>query len=238
MKKQQKQMIALLAVLVVLGAAFFGIKQYNKIQDEKPEEEETEGEVILDVNSDDVVRISFDYEGETYTFEKEDDTWYYAEDHDLPIYQYRITALASAIAPFTADQVIENVEDMSTYGLSEPQQTITFETATGSYILYVGDTNSVTSSRYVSLPSEGNVYVVPASTISKFSITVDDVTNTSELESDEESDETETVEETETDGEADESTDETSDETEADASEDADAAESEETTSQEADAAE
>jgi hypothetical protein len=234
MKKKQRQMIVLLAVLVVLGAAFFGLKQYNKVQAEKPEE--VDGEVILDVDASDLVRISFDYEGETYTFEKEEDTWYYAEDHDLPIYQYRINALADILAPFIAQQVIENVGDMSTYGLTEPQKTITFETATESYILYVGDKNSVTSGYYVSFPSEANVYVMGASDINKFNITVDDVVNTSELESEEASDETESAE-TET-SEAVESTGEASGEAEAEVSEsasgEADVAES---TSAEADTA-
>ena len=40
MKKHQKQFIILLVILVALAAGFFGLKKYNQLQSEKPEEDE------------------------------------------------------------------------------------------------------------------------------------------------------------------------------------------------------
>ena len=191
MKKQRKQIVVLLVILIVLAVLFLCVKQYNKAQAEKPVE--SDKQIILDVNSDDIVRYSYDYEGETYTFEKEDDTWYYADDHSVKLLQYRTGNMTEGVAPLEVTQVIENVSDLSQYGLTEPQRTISYETATGSYILYVGDKNEVTGSYYVSMPSETTVYVGAATDSNKFNTSLEDLIDTSEEESAETSSE-ETVE--------------------------------------------
>lgn len=180
MKKQRVQLLVLAIVLIALCAALLGVRQYNQAQAEKPEEEE--GEVVLAVEADDIIRFSYDYEGVTYTFEKEGDTWYYAEDHDLTLRQYYTASLVTGVAPLVATQIIENVTDMGQYGLTEPQRTISYETATGSYILYVGDKNTVTSGYYVCLPSESAVYVVDSADISRFNVTLDNLVDDTEEE--------------------------------------------------------
>lgn len=180
MRKQKMQMVVLLAILVVLGITFFSVKQYNKAEAAK-EEEEIDGEVIIDVSSDDIVKFSYDYEGETYSFyyNADDETWYSADDETLTLKQYRTSSLTSGVAPLIASQVIENVTDLEQYGLTEPQMTINYETASESYIIYVGDNNEVTSTYYVCLPSESTVYVVDASDINKLHVTLDDLIDTS-----------------------------------------------------------
>lgn len=183
MKKQQKQIWVLLAMLAIFVGAFFGIRKYNEAQSEKPARQE--GTVVLDVSADDVIRYTYDYEGETYTLEKEGDTWYAAGDHTRNLYQYRAGSLMEGIAPLIATQVIENVSDLAQYGLTEPQRTISYETATGSYTIYVGDRNSVTASYYVSLPSDSRVYVVDADAITKFNVALEEMVNETPAETDE-----------------------------------------------------
>ena len=81
----------------------------------------------------------------------------------------------NGIAPLEASQVIENVTDLAQYGLTEPQKTITVETAAKSYILYVGDKNDLTSSYYVCFPSTSTVYVVSATDINRFNYGLDEL---------------------------------------------------------------
>lgn len=218
MNKQAKQMTVLLVILAVLVAAFFGVKQYNKVQSEKPKEDT--GETVVDVAEDDIVKISYDYNGETYTFEKQDGTWYYADDHSLPIYQYLIKNMVGQIAPLKAQQTIENVTDMSQYGLAQPERTITFETSDASYIFEVGDYNTVSSVHYLCKPSETTVYAVSATTVNVFNKDLDDlVDNTDETE-------TETTEVTEAETaetDADTATETETAETDADATTETDA---------------
>lgn len=176
MKKQKIQMLVLLGVLLLLCGTFLGVKKYNQKQAEKPEE--TDQVVVIDVSTEDIVRFSYDYEGETYAYEKEDDTWYYAPDHSLKLLQYRTGNLMSGLAPLKTGQVIENVTNLEQYGLKEPKQTITYETATESYILYVGSQNSVTGGYYVCMPSQSTVYMVEASAINKLTVTAEDLIDT------------------------------------------------------------
>lgn len=175
MKKKQRQMIGMLLALVVLTAAFLGIRQYNKNASSAASTTEDTQETVLDVNSDDITSFSYVYEGETYAFEKEDETWYYADDHSLNLNQERIKAMILKVAPLKADQVIENVTDMSQYGLADPERTIQYETADRSVIINVGNLNSMTSQYYIAFPSEMKVYVVATNVVTGFNYTLDDL---------------------------------------------------------------
>ena len=198
MKKQKIQMLVLLAILVVLAAGFLGIRQYNQMQSEEPQEET--GITVVDIAVEDIVRFSYDYEDVTYTFEKEEDTWYAAEDHSLNLVQTSVNSMITDVGPLVAEQVIENVTDMSQYGLEQPARTISFETASESYIFYVGDFNDVSSVYYLCRPSETTVYVVPALTVNRFNRTLEELVEEEEsTETATETSETEeTVAETET----------------------------------------
>ncbi len=179
MEKQAKQLLILLLVLVVLAAAVLGLRYYNNTASDEPQEEET-GEVIVDISKDDVIKLTYVYEGETYSFEKEDDTWYYADDHSIPITQYKITNMISGVAPLTVEQVITEVTNMSQYGLADAERTISFETESASYIFEVGDYNSVSGVYYICRPSENTVYAVSSSVVSIFNKSLEDVTEETE----------------------------------------------------------
>ena len=201
MKKKQRQMIGMLLALVVLAAVFLGIRQYNKNTASATSTTEDTQETVLDVNSDDSTSFRYVYEGETYAFEKKDETWYYTDDHSLNLNQDRIKAMILKVAPLKADQVIENVTDMSQYGLADPERTIQYETADRSVIINVGNLNSMTSQYYIAFPSEMKVYVVATNVVTGFNYTLEDLleetteaTETAETETAE----TETTESVET----------------------------------------
>lgn len=175
MKKKQRQMIGMLLALVVLAAVFLGIRQYNKNIASATSTTGDTQETVLDVNSDDITSFRYVYEGETYAFEKEDETWYYTDDHSLNLNQDRIKAMILKVAPLKADQVIGNVTDMSQYGLADPDRTIQYETADRSVIINVGNLNSMTSQYYIAFPSEMKVYVVATNVVTGFNYTLEDL---------------------------------------------------------------
>ena len=175
MKKKQRQMIGMLLALVVLAAVFLGIRQYNKNIASATSTTEDTQETVLDVNSNDITSFRYVYEGETYAFEKKDETWYYTDDHSLNLNQERIKAMILKVAPLKADQVIENVTDMSQYGLADPERTIQYETADRSVIINVGNLNSMTSQYYIAFPSEMKVYVVATNVVTGFNYTLEDL---------------------------------------------------------------
>ncbi len=193
MKKKQRQMIGMLLALVLLAAAFLGIRQYNKNAASTTSATEDTQETVLDVNSDDIISFSYVYDGETYSFEKEDDTWYYADDHSLNLKQERIKAMLLKVAPLKVNQAIENVTDMSQYGLTNPERTIQYETADRSVIINVGNLNSMTSQYYIAFPSEMTVYAVTTNVVTGFNYTLDDL-----VEVEETAEETESTKATDT----------------------------------------
>lgn len=195
MKKKQKQMIGMLVTLIVLAAAFLGLRQYNKSEAEDTSVTEDTDETVLDVNYDDLTSFSYVYEGETYSFEKEDDTWYYTDDHSLNLNQNKLKAMLLKVAPLKVNQVIKNVTDMSQYGLANPERTISYETADRSVIINVGDLNSMTSQYYIAFPSEMTVYAVTTNVVTGFNYTLDDlVEKTTEETAAAETESTEAVE--------------------------------------------
>ena len=72
----------------------------------------------MDVNSDDITSFRYVYEGETYAFEKRMKHGTIRTIIPFNLNQERIKAMILKVAPLKADQVIENVTDMSQYGLA------------------------------------------------------------------------------------------------------------------------
>lgn len=183
MKKQRKQLIFLLVILLILAAAIPGVRYLTERQKEKSAEEERaeqESKILIDTAYEDLVRFSYDYEGVNYSFEKAEDTWHATDDPERNLKEDSIKNILSGVTPLYIQQTIENVTDFSQYGLDQPERTITFETASASYILHVGDYNSLTGTYYVSMPSESRVYVVEQTVITRFNRTYEDVTETAE----------------------------------------------------------
>lgn len=178
MKRQQKQLILLIAMLVLLAGGYFGIRQYNKAQANKTSLDTNIP--MTTVSGEDIVKISYDYEGVTYSMEKDGDTWYDASDRSRKLTQYSITAMASNLAGLKATQQIENVTDLNQYGLTEGYRTISFETASESYTFYLGDQNAITEEYYLCKPSESTVYTVGATLANRFNYTLEDLTEEEE----------------------------------------------------------
>ncbi len=174
MKKQKIQLLVLLLILVALAGVFFGVRKYKEAQAQKPEEEE--GIAVFDLSSEDVVNLIYDYEGETYQYEKVEGTWYLAEDHSQTLKQSYPSAMAMGVSSLTATRALENVTDLSQYGLDTPQKTIIFDTAIQRFRICVGDKNSMTSSYYIQLPDQpGTVYIVPETYIDRFDYGLEDI---------------------------------------------------------------
>ena len=173
MKKQRIQLVILIIVLIVLAGGYFGLKQYNKAQSEKTQD--AEGEAIVAANAEDIVKLAYDYEDNNYEYEKEDGTWYYAPNHSLNLTQYRLDNMAETLAGLTAMETIEDVTDMSQYGLDEPSRTLSFETSGESFIFNVGDYNEIAGVYYICRPAATTVYAVKSSDITAFNVDVMDM---------------------------------------------------------------
>ena len=109
------------------------------------------------------------------TFEKDDDSWVKKDETDFPVNQTTLDSAASAIASVDSDRVLEDVDDLSEYGLDSPSNTIKIVTKSDeedgddiTTTLYVGDENSSTSQYYVRKDDdEKTVYLIDSYELSK-----------------------------------------------------------------------
>lgn len=152
--KRSKRLCILLGVLAVACVATFALSRYQA----KKEQIETSGEVVLEIPVDSVQALSWEYDGEELAFHK-DDKWIHDEDEAFPVDGEKIEDLLDQFSAMGAAFIIENPEDLSPYGLSDPTCSITITTDEETYTILLGGYSTMDSQRYVSI-GDGNVYLV------------------------------------------------------------------------------
>lgn len=159
MEKQKKQLIILGIFLVLVIAVYAGLKYYNANQTK----EETITYPVTQVMAEEVTQIAFTNENGSFTYIKSDDGWYCAEDENAQIDDELLTDSIGDIVETVSEDRIDNVEDMSQYGLREPGIKVVYSTAAGSTTLLMGDYNSAISKYYIAIDGENTVYTADGS---------------------------------------------------------------------------
>ena len=212
MEKQKKQLIGLAIVLILAVIAFVAV---SKIPDEDESSEETVSYEVTNLNTDEVTKLVYTNENGTLTLSKSGDEWTCEEDKSVDIDEDTVNTMVGKVAALTSENKIENVEDISQYGLDNPSITILVSDGTNFNTLLIGDYNTTTYTYYLCLEDDtSTVYTTDSATISSFqNNTIEDITTEPETETEtetttetEETTETETAVETETAAESEEST--------------------------------
>lgn len=204
MKKQKKQLIALCILLLICIVAWVGLTKWNKSQEQKKQEEEEASKVtVTDVNTEDVNAFSYQYNNETLSFVKEDDTWYYEADKSISLDQDTMETLIATTAQLTAEQEIKDYEDLSEYGLETPSNTITLTTEDGTTTLLIGNKNDMLSQYYVKTDQSDSIYLAGSAVYTTYQkgiadLTVTESTEESATEQPEEAEEADTLQDGDT----------------------------------------
>ena len=169
MKKSTK-LVSAVVVLAVLGGVYVGLNTYvskeEKTESSSEEESKTE---VFSVKTDDIKSLGFIVDKKAVTFEKKDDSWVKTDETAFPVNQTTLDSAASAIETVEADRVLEDVEDLTEYGLDSPSNTVTVDTDDGTTKFNIGDENTSTNQYYISRDDDDStVYVVAADTVSPF----------------------------------------------------------------------
>lgn len=167
--KRSKRLCILLGVLAVACVATFALSRYQA----KKEQIETSGEVVLEIPVDSVQALSWEYDGEELAFHK-DDKWIYDEDEAFPVDGEKIEDLLDQFSAMGAAFIIENPEDLSPYGLSDPTCSITITTDEETYTILLGGYSTMDSQRYVSI-GDGNVYLVADDPLDNYDVGLRDL---------------------------------------------------------------
>ena len=157
MKNKTVKMVLAVVVLGVCCGAYAGVKTYVAHQEQKESEEDSEeSTTVFTASTDNIKSLDFMVDDTETTFEKDDDSWVKKDETDFPVNQTTLDSAASAIASVDSDRVLEDVDDLSEYGLDSPSNTIKIVTKSDeedgddiTTTLYVGDENSSTSQYYV-----------------------------------------------------------------------------------------
>ena len=182
MQKQKKQFMIAVLVLAALALCYLGLRYYNTKQEEKEQEEEEAATIkVTDDSSEDVTEWSFQYNGTTLSFAKNDsDEWYDTADESVKLDQDLISGLLTNITSVIAEDEVTDYEALSDYGMDAPEVVVSYTTEEGSKTLSFGMTNEVLSKDYMMLEGNDTIYLVGTTVKSAFEITVDDLIATEE----------------------------------------------------------
>ena len=168
---RSKRIALLLCVLVLISAATFAMPRYESHK----ENIRVGGQVILEIPAEDVQSLSWNYEDESLSFHRDENgVWRWDEDDAFPVDEDHIDDLLSWFSSLNAAFVIEDVEDYSQYGLTEPECTISLTTQDDSRTISLGAFSQMDSQRYLSL-DDGNAYLIAEDPMEDFQVTIRDM---------------------------------------------------------------
>lgn len=166
---RSKKLCILLGVLAVVCAAAFAALG----MEERREQIKTSGETVLEIDPDSVQALSWEYEGRTLAFHK-DETWLYDDDAEFPVDEEKINGLLEQFQAFGAAFIIEDVEDFGQYGLDDPVCTIAVTTEERTCEILLGNYSNMDAQRYVST-GDGNVYLAASDPLDYFDAGLSDM---------------------------------------------------------------
>ena len=155
MKRRKNLALMVVFLAFLIGATFLT----RKISVEDITDQEESDRTLLYMMEEDALRaLTWDYNGETLTLCKEKDGWFYEKDTDFPLSEAKAEKLVDAISTVTAEMTIEKPENLTSYGLDDPQQTIIVK-AQEQTVFQLGKGKSMDGFSYLSV-GDGKVYLV------------------------------------------------------------------------------
>lgn len=154
--KRYRKVIIMAAVLLVACIATFALTRYE----EEQEQIRVSDEIIMQIPSENVLSVSWDYSGGgSLAFHKTDAGWIYQDDEAFPVSEDKVMDILEHFESYGVTFVIEDVTDYAQYGLDEPECTLHLATSERSYDIKMGDFSTMDEQRYISI-GDGNVYLV------------------------------------------------------------------------------
>ena len=170
MKKTGK-LCLLLSVLAVLTAGIFLAKNITASTVSKTEAAVEEKEaIVLSFLPENTDAFSCTYAGETLSFVKLDAGWALAGEEAFPLCQSSIEKMLSCLSGISAEKAIPSPDELSAYGLEDPECSVTV----GEKTLSFGDKQDMDGYTYIT-PGDGTVYLVDSSVPSVFRLTKADL---------------------------------------------------------------
>ena len=172
---RQRKLITLTGVFAACIAGTVIVSRINF--EEKMTGTET---AIVDVDSADITYLAWNYEDTQAAFACEDGEWTCETDAQMPVDQDLLAEIAENLSQITSDKMVEEVQSLGVYGLSDPAYSITVRTADETYEIAVGDETFSDGEVYIS-NGDGYVYLTDAGLVDDISYTLLDCVQKEEI---------------------------------------------------------
>lgn len=139
--KQGRKMLIMVSVLLVFVLANVLVL---KLTGSNGQSDGSDRVTVVSIASGKVAGISYRYQDEQVSLTLDDEKiWIWDEDNEFPIEQYRVKKMLSAVSNLVSSQQLLEFEDLKTYGLDDPQCTVTIlETDGKETVIKFGNKNS------------------------------------------------------------------------------------------------
>ena len=159
MKNRKKALI--IAIICLAAAAVLYLLVVKLSQRSEDADSSDDSLVISSVDSGQITAISYEKDGKSLSFRKEDGTWYNAEDKSFPVDQDSLTTMTNALGAVSAIRKLDSPEDLSEYGLDSPVLTVRYTASDDKEAEFtVGDTNDAAGGSYLKISGDDAVYLV------------------------------------------------------------------------------
>ena len=162
MDKRTRTLCLLMGALVLLLAAYFGIRSFNKSQEAKAEKEAKASEIYL-TKMKNVTEIRYNIGNGEQAFikESESENWEVEARPDFPLAQTYPEQIASDFGTLKAERELKDADQLSDYGLEDPAYTVELSDAKGTtHKISIGN---VTGDTYYATVDDGKtVYTISA----------------------------------------------------------------------------
>ena len=172
-KKKSRTLFALLLVLVLLIGAYvcYVIYDGKQVEQESSNTIEDDAIQILSIEAENIQSIYYkNNQAELTLVKNSEDAWVIESNQEIPLNSTYTSKMASTVENLTASKiVVENAEDLSQYGLTNPTVTVIVKKVDGSQeTLYIGDNSPLSDGYYACLEGSSSVYLVDTSVYSAY----------------------------------------------------------------------
>ena len=161
MKNRKKALIIAMICLAAAAVLYLLVVKMNQKEANSESDDSDDSLVISSVDSGQITAISYEKDGKSLSFIKEDGTWYDAEDKKFPVNQDSLTTMTNTLGAVSAIRKLEKPEALSEYGLDSPVLTVRYTASDGKEAEFiVGDTNDAAGGAYLKISGDDAVYLV------------------------------------------------------------------------------
>lgn len=171
MKKKTVKMVLAVVSLAVLCGVYLGVSTYVSKQEEAENSKEEEEQVsVTDASADEIETVKFLIDKKEVTFQRKGEEWVKGNDEAFPVSQDTLNNAVGMLGDLKAERVLDDVSDLSEYGLDSPVNTIVFKTKVGEETsIKIGAKNESVSQYYVKKNEDDKkVYLVASASIEPF----------------------------------------------------------------------